>query len=125
MALNWLWENKCGEATFRTELNDKVEEYTVSLYEGNAFLIFVYEYEENGQNLYTVQEFFVDKAHMNRCLGIDKKDEESYGYNMFSSGYRKLTKIRLNKEKSRNYKEIVKAFIQAFDEITVEIYKEA
>ena len=60
MALNWLWKDKCGEATIRFWDG---EERTVNLYEGNAFLIFVNEFEENGRNMYTVWSFFVDEAH--------------------------------------------------------------
>lgn len=125
MAVTWNWDSKMGEATFRRQIgDDKYRDINVNLYEGNAFLIFIYEYEEDGRNMYNLQGFFADKAHMKRCLGIDKKDKESYGNNIYNKPYDRLTKIRLNKAKSRNYKDIVAAMSEAFDDIDIEIYAE-
>lgn len=125
MALYWSWKTKCGEATFRRELsNGETREFTVNLYEGNAFLIFIYEYKEDGRDVYNVQGFFVDKDHMKRCLGIDKKDKESYGHNIYDKPNDKLVSIRLNKTKMSHFKDIITAFTTAFDNINIEIYTE-
>lgn len=136
MALTWLWDNKCGEAVFKRKRaidspkDDtvktvyKTEEYTVNLYEGNAELIFIYEYEKDGKQMYDVMGFFADKEHMKRCLGIDKRYKETYGYNMYEKDYDRLAKIRFNKAKSRHYEEIIKAFVQAFKNIEIEVYSE-
>lgn len=127
MALQWYWKNKCGEATFRATIDmDKKEyrDYTVNLYEGNAYLIFIHEYKEDDRDMYNLKGFFSDKVHMKRCLGIDSKYKETYGDNMYDKEYDKLVKIRLNKAKSRNYREIIAAFVQAFKQIEIEVYTE-
>ena len=122
MALHWLWKDKCGEATFRQTLGDKSQDFTVSLYQGNAFLIFIYEYEENGQNMYTLYNFFNDEAHAKRCLGLDKNYPEE---NIFNRGRDRLMKIRLDKSKCTKPQKILDLFIKAFDELDIELYKEA
>lgn len=124
MALTWEWKDKVGEATFKRQIGDKIKEFTVDLYEGNAYLIMIYEYEENGKDMYNCQGFFVDKTHMRKCLGIDKRDKNTYGNNIFNNPDDKITKIRLSRTKSRNYKEIVKAFMDAFDDIEIGLYRE-
>ena len=122
MALTWNWDQKCGEAIFTDKTRDK--EFPVSLYEGNAYLIFLYEYKDGDEDMYNLQGFFADKEHMKKCLGIDKRYKSTYGYNMYDKEYSCLTKVRFNKAKSRNYKDIMAAFAQAFDNITMEVYKE-
>ena len=125
MAIHWKWDEMCGEATFRREIKDgEPKDIKVNLYEGNAFLIFIYEWKEGESEKYNLQGFFVDKDHMKRCLGIDKKDKETYGYNMYNKSYDKLVKIRFNKKKSKHYKDIITALVQAFDEIEIEVYSE-
>ena len=42
MALNWSWNGKCGEAVFE----QRGKEFTVNLYQGNAYLIFLYEHKD-------------------------------------------------------------------------------
>ena len=125
MSLNWNWKDKCGEVTYFENYPDsEPRTYTVNLYEGNAYLIFIYEYEENGEGMYTLNNFWCDKTHMNRCLGIDKKYKSTYGKNMYENPYSRLTKIRLNKAKCSNAKEIIKAMVEAFDNLEIEIYNE-
>ena len=119
MALNWYWKDKCGEAIFRRKIGEETKDFTVSLYEGNVYLIFIYEYKENGKDMYNLQGFFSDKTHMRRCLGIDK-NYSTYGDNIYND----LISIRLNKAKSKNYKEIIKAFVEAFDDIEIGVYTE-
>ena len=119
MALNWRWENKCGEATI---VDIENREHTLNLYEGNAFLIFLREYEENGHNMYSLWSFWADKEHMKNCLGLNKK--KGYTENIYEDGSSKIIKIRLNKDKCRNIKDITTALVQAFDNIKIEIYKE-
>lgn len=125
MAIQWRWDEKCREATFRREIKDgEVKTVTANLYEGNAYLIFIYEWTEGETEHYNLWGFFADKDHMKRCLGIDKKDKETYGHNMYDKSYDKLVKVRLNKSKSRHYKDIIQALVQAFDDIEIEVYTE-
>ena len=122
MALFWNWDNKCGEMIIAQEITGEPSEYTVSLYEGNAFLIMLYEYEENGEELYNMWNFFVDKTHAKKCLGLQKNADGEL-YNILDNGRDKIKKLRINKAKCR-YKDIVSLFAQAFDNLTIEIYNE-
>lgn len=119
MSINWRWEEKCGEAIVRQYFGDEVRETTKSLYEGNAFLIFLNEWKEDGKNMYSLYSFFADEKHAKTCLGLTKDSD-----NIFVDGLDTLTKIRINKKKSRNWKKIVTLFAQAFDNIQIEIYSE-
>lgn len=64
---------------------------------------------------------------MKRMLGIDKTDKETYGHNIYNKSYDKLTKIRLNLNmlQTKQVNEIISAFTEAFDDITIELYKES
>ena len=114
MALQWNWEDKIGEAV----VFNYDKEVTYTLYDGNAFLIMLYEYTDNeGNEMYSMGNFFVDETHAKNCLGISK------GYdNMFNSEYYKLKSIRLNKNKYTYTKKLVDLLIKAFDNITIELY---
>lgn len=120
MALYWDWKEKVGEATFE----QKGKEYTISLYKGNAFLIFINEYKETDSegvehNMYNLYSFFCDEAHAKRCLGLTKGTD-----NMFNDEYCRLTKIRLNKARYTCTNKLVSMLIKAFDNLDIEIYKE-
>lgn len=75
MSLNWLWNKNVGTLkieqtwTGRGEL-DGVHEWTLHLYEGNAFLIILWQEEpdENGDFTYSLNNFFTDKEHLKRCV---------------------------------------------------------
>ena len=121
MALYWDWKDKVGEAIFK---NREGTEYTISLYKGNAFLIFINEYketDENGEvhNMYNLHSFFCDEAHAKRCLGLVKGTD-----NMFNDDYCRLTKIRLNKARYTCVNKLVSMLIKAFDNLDIEIYTE-
>ena len=118
MSLNWRWNEKCGWAVFQ----QGEKEFYVNLYKGNAFLIFLYEYEENGEAMYQLYSFWADKQHMKNCLGLNQKG--GYGGNMFDEGGCKLKKIRINKAKYPYTKDLVQTLVQAFDDLTIEIFKE-
>lgn len=117
MSLNWSWNEKCGEAVF--EQHDK--EFTVNLYQGNAYLIFLYEYKdkETGHDMYNLWTFWADKTHAKRCLGLEKGYE-----NLYSDARDKLKKIRINKAKCSKASEIVGLLVKAFDDLVIEIYSE-
>lgn len=118
MALNWLWSEKCGEATLKQ--GDK--EFALSLYTGNAFLIMLNEYEQDGEEMYSMFSFWVDEQHMKNMLGLNKKG--GYTENHYAEGWSHLTKFRLSKQKCRNINKIVPALVKAFDNIDIEIYSE-
>lgn len=122
MSLNWKWDEKCGEAIFRQSIGNETKDFTKTLYEGNALLIFLSEWNEDGVDKYSLYSFWADKEHMKNCLGLNKK--RGYTENIFDDGLAKLVKIRLNKKKCRNVKDIVTALVQAFDNIEIEIFSE-
>ena len=124
MSVNWLWKDKCGEIVVEQKRpnGEPPREFTLSLYEGNAWLIMLYEYKENGHDMYNMYSFFVDKTHAKKCLGLQKNGDGEL-VNIFDD--RDVFKIiRIDKTKCRNWKEIITTFIQAFDTLEIEIYKE-
>lgn len=115
MAITWDWKEKCGEATFLMKVGeDKDKTYDVDLYVGNCFLIMIREFTEDGVEKYALETFFADDGHMERCL----KDD------IFDTGWSRLTKIRINKAKCRNYEKIVELLVKYTEDITIEVYKE-
>ena len=120
MALYWDWKKKCGEAVFASSTGKTT---TVNLYEGNALLIMVQEFREEGKDFDLLVTFWVDKNHMENCLGLNKKG--GYGDNIYdgSTGDR-LVEISINKKKCRNWKYIIAALARAFDHITINICSE-
>lgn len=113
MSLNWQWSEKCGEIVVHRFDRD----FNVSLYQGNAYLIMIYESTgDDGKSYYELFSFFADKVHMKRCLGIDKKEKTE---NIFKD---EIKKLRINKTKNSHYKEIIAAFVEAFDQIEIEVY---
>ena len=122
MAIRWNWDEKCGEATLvQTIEGEEKKEFTLSLYTGNCYLIFLHEFERDGEQRYNLHTFFADKNHMNRCLGIGKYKDQG---NILNEGWSKITKFRINKKQMIYWKQIVPALIQAFDNIEMEFYTE-
>lgn len=121
MAIQWRWDDKCGEAIIRQKFGDETKEFTVFLYTGNCHLIFLNEWEEDKVKKYSLYNFWADKEHMKICLGLGK--DKDYD-NMYDDGTTKLVKIRLNKKKCKYTKDIVNALVQAFDDINIEIFSE-
>lgn len=116
MALYWDWKEKVGEAVIQQGENV----FKVNLYEGNAFLIFIYEWHDDGEGIdkYQLWSFFADEQHAKNCFGLNKKN--NYG-GIFDDD-NKLVKVRINKTKYRYTKKLVDMLVRAFDEIQIEIY---
>lgn len=122
MALNWEWNEKCGEITVRHDFGDRKEDVVLSLYEGNAYLIMLHEFDKDGKNMYELFSFWADADHMKNCLGLDKRG--GYDRNLYAGPTDQFLKVRLNKAKCRRYKEIITALAKAFDTLTIEIYND-
>lgn len=120
--LHWDFKQKIGEV----EIFNYDKAVTYNLYQGNAFLIMLYEYEENGKAMYSMHNFFTDETHAKRCFGVDKKDSRSYGHNIFNQPQYKMLKIKLNKSRygDKNTQKLVKMLLEAFNELTIEFYEE-
>ena len=110
MAITYDKKEKCGEATFRRELDGMEYIYTVDLYVGNCFLIMVKETENES----LLHSFFVDEDHMRRCLD-----------NGIFTGIDTLTAITINKAKCRNYKKIIAILAEYLENIDIAVYKES
>lgn len=65
MAIQWNWNEKIGELLIR----QKDQEFTLSIYQGNALAIFLYEFtdEKDGTGRYNMYQFFGDKEHFKNC----------------------------------------------------------
>lgn len=75
MAVNWRWENKCGELTMHNDRTDK--NYKISIYAGsNCMAVLLYEYkdEETKKDMYQFMGFWDDMDHFKRCMGLKTKD---------------------------------------------------
>ena len=64
MSIRWDWKNKIGEL----DIQQGERTFTMSLYEGNALLIILYETGDT----YRMHQFFADKDHFKNC----KNDKE-------------------------------------------------
>lgn len=64
MALEWTWSEPCGFC--KVNFYNSIENLT--LYRGNALLIFMYETDTE----YNLVGFFTDKEHAKNCLGLQK-----------------------------------------------------
>ncbi len=117
--LNWDWKEKVGEV----EIFNRDKTITYPLYKGNAFLIMIYEYKEDGKDMYTLHNFFSDETHAKRCFGLDKRWKDTYGKNIFNQPHYKMQKIRINKNVYglQNTKKLVNMLIEAFGEINIEL----
>ena len=118
MSLNWSFKEKCGEVTLR----QGEREFTLTMYQGNAFMIFLSEWEEDGKGMYNLYSFWADERHAKVMLGLIK-DSDGKKVN-YHDGYDKFTKFRFNKTHCRDLKKIVGMIVQAFDDVEIEIYKE-
>ena len=124
MGLHWMWNEKFGEATLEQYWGDgALHTFQLSLYKGNAYLIFLNEWKEDGVEMYSVWDFWSDKNEAKNRLGLNPKN--GYAENDYAKGTIKhLTKFRLNKARYPYTKELVSMLVQAFDEITIEIYSD-
>lgn len=117
MAIQWSFKEKVG--TCQIEQNGI--EYTFSLYEGNAFLIFLYEWEtDDGQGMYSLHNFFADENHMKIMLGLTK---EYKGDNTLDRDGERIKQITIFKDKYHYTKKLVNALVSAFDELEIILAK--
>lgn len=115
--LCWSYKEPIGEAT----LVQGDKEFLLNLYQGNAFLIMLYEYEEDGKEKSEMIGFFLDEYHAKNCLGLNKK--EGYTDNIYN-GWQRLSRVRINKKKYKYADKLLTLLVKAFDNITIEVYAE-
>lgn len=115
MAIRWNFkEDKMGTITERLG----GEEYTYSIYNGNAFAIIVAEWTtEDGSEMYYIHNAFADERHAKNCLGLSK---EYKGDCIYEEG--EVVRLTLN-PKARNAKKLAELFIKTGLDITIEMKK--
>lgn len=65
MAATWMWRDKLGTITFDYGRGKS----THNLYTGgNCLAVMLYEYKENGKEMYSFNGFWEDVKHLKRCL---------------------------------------------------------
>lgn len=62
--LRWDWNKRIGRM--------KMGGTWMNCYAGNAYLIVLHEYQDKGEDLYSLVWFAADKAHMKNMLGLSK-----------------------------------------------------
>lgn len=85
MSVNWLWKNKYG--TIELKGNNK---FPLTIYRGNCLAVLLCEWEEEGKGLYNFVNFFNDKEHLQKCIGL-AKDWEGKKVNLFEDEWEKIT----------------------------------
>lgn len=104
MALTWEWSKPCGYAY--VDLSEGNGE-TLTLYQGNALLIFMAECADE----YQLVGFFANKDHAKNCLGLSK------GYTRWSLKIRSVTLYPTECD----WISIAKLLIKAYPDIEVHI----
>lgn len=69
MSLNWNWDNKIGEL----QLNNYGEQLTISIYKGNAPMIFIREYKKESIEYYELYTFFNDIQHIKNIIKYENE----------------------------------------------------
>lgn len=76
MALNWDWKDRIGYLVLDIpEKDNRWENVKVNLYGGNALMIGINEWKEDGKDMYSLFTFFADEQHAKNCLGLAKNEE--------------------------------------------------
>lgn len=95
MALKWQWNECIGE------LEIENQQVPIKVYQGNALLIFLNEWKnEEGQNVWTMYNFFADKHHFKNC-----KEDKEWNY---AKGWLKLTLWEVPSDVWQVIKDLVK-----------------
>lgn len=112
MSLNWQWSDKMGEVVYENG-------HTAALYQGNALMIAVNEFEDD---TYSLAWFAADKEHLRNMIGLNAKkgydgclddDGKLYGIKTF----------RLN-TRYKSVPQIVSDLAKAHVSVGIELYHE-
>lgn len=110
MSLNWQWKERIGSCTY-------VNGSKSFLYVGNAFLIALNEWEENGKNLYSLAWFAADKKHMENQLGLTKEWKKN-SFNDFQ-----ITEFCLN-TKYKETAQFIQLLAKAKANVKIQLYND-
>lgn len=122
MAITWDWNDKLGTVDVLDTFNNKM--FTNNLYRGNCLMIEVNEFtDDKGVDRYNLHNFFMDKEHAKRILGLDRKDKASFGQNALSESCNRYVHFHLDATRKES-REIAKLLMDASWKhgITVTLY---
>lgn len=120
MSLNWMWNDKMGEAVMQLLSTDMPRYETLNLYQGNALMIALHETrDQEGRNLYSMQWFAADEQHLKNLLGLNRKQ----GFDNNTFGTWGIKKLKLN-TRYKSVPKIVSLIAKAKMPITIELYYE-
>lgn len=115
MALHWNWKEKCGTVLVSWyDGNDERRTGDLSMYQGNAELIFLWENVET----FTMFSFWADREHMKNCLGLTKGNSNIYADDQNGVKFLEFT---FYKNRMRDLPQIVTAIVKAFPRISINI----
>lgn len=113
--INWLWKNKIGSIAFTAEYNGQKIKTTYQMYRGsNCLCVLLYEYQENGKNMYSLFNYWDDFNHLKKYLGLDKRSSSQTNY------YDKASHLQLNSRFTESLK-IATLFMKACPKIDVHL----
>lgn len=131
MSLRWDWSDKVGTLEAVVDVRDgdgwTQKEHTFNLYQGNALLIAIDEFTEDGKDMYNLYTFFCDEIHLKNMIGMNKK--QGYTENVLAGwGWKK---IRINTKKYKAEKgfrpevgKLADLLLKGLPDLTIELYAE-
>lgn len=91
MAVHWTWKEKLGTIHCERQLPEEILKFDLTIYNGtNCLCAIVYEYEDNGKDVYNFWTFFNDVSHAKRVLGL-AKDCDGEFKNLFEDEWKAVT----------------------------------
>ena len=110
MALCWNFKEKGG--TITTEKTG-----TKNWYEGNALMIVLNEWTEEGKDWHSLAWFFLDKEHAKNCLGLNPK--QGYSENMFEAEDDSITELVIYRKNCRHWKDLMSVIMKVYPEAKI------
>lgn len=112
--LRWQFDSSIGTVT---EVYPNGNEFTYTLYKGNAFMIalYQYDYQEDGTFTWSMHWFWADKEHMKNCLGVGKNSNDGSIYEG------KILRFKFNEKANKSdLRELVCALVKSDQAFSIE-----
>ena len=77
MPVTWDWKAKKGEITWIGNGNPP-KTYKVNIYQANCLGAQIYEYKDDGVDMYRFMGFWNDLDHLKRALGLARNYDKTY-----------------------------------------------
>lgn len=111
MALRWDFNQVSGTITYGGK--------TFRWFEGNARMIILNEFQENGKEMYNLEGFSFDDDHLKNILGITKGHT-----NVYVDFGTPVTQLTVYRKYTTNWDKLIKIFVKAFPEIEITLKDE-